>query len=95
MNENWECPNKNLITGPVQIQEYIIYDVSGNDVFVSRFDESGGLTQEWESMDTVRTPDGKGIESTSVYSRIAYMVEGIWGMVIQAEKGKLVDIVTQ
>lgn len=46
-------------------------------------------------MDTVRTPDGKGIESTSVYSRIAYMVEGIWGMVIQAEKGKLVDIVTQ
>ena len=95
LNENWECPNKNLITGSVQIQEYIIYDVSGNDVFVSRFDESGGLTQEWESMDTVRTPDGKGIESTGVYSRITYMVEGIWGMVIQAEKGKLVDIVTQ
>jgi hypothetical protein len=42
----------------------------------------------------VRTPDGILIDSTSIYSKIGFPVEGILGINIYAEKEKSVDVVS-
>lgn len=92
LNDAWECENRNIISGPVRAVDYTVYNVSGNDVIVSRFDESGGLTVWQEQLGSARTPGGKVIENTGVYSEIQYWVEGMLGVNAEAHKGKLVDI---
>lgn len=93
LDENWRCPADRLITGPVRIVNYTVYSVSGNDVTVSSFDESGRMNQWTEAMGSAVAPNGILIESTGVYSEIAYQVEGFLGVMVEAHKGKLVDIV--
>ncbi|MCH5337292.1 MAG: hypothetical protein J1E03_00790 [Acetatifactor sp.] len=93
LDENWQCPADRLISGPVRIVNYTVYSVSGNDVTVSSFDESGRMNQWTEAMGSAVAPNGILIESTGVYSEIAYQVEGFLGVTVEAHKGKLVDIV--
>ena len=95
LNEAWECPNRGLISGPVQVMNYTVYNVSGNDVEISRFDENGLLTQWQETLENAEAPDGKIIENTGVYSEIKYRVNGMLGVEEEARKGKLVDIVSE
>lgn len=95
LNEAWECPNRGLISGPVQVMNYTVYNVSGNDVEISRFDENGLLTQWQETLGNAEAPDGKIIENTGVYSEIKYRVNGMLGLEEEARKGKLVDIVSE
>lgn len=93
LDDNWQCPADRLISGPVRIVNYTVYSVSGNDVMVSSFDESGRMNQWTEDLKSAVAPNGISIESTSVYSEIAYQVEGFLGVTSEAHKGKLVDIV--
>ena len=93
LDENWQCPADRLISGPVRIVNYTVYSVSGNDVTVSSFDESGRMIQWTEALGSAVAPNGITIESTGVYSEIAYQVEGFLGVIAEAHKGKLVDIV--
>lgn len=93
LDENWQCPADRLISGPVRIVNYTVYSVSGNDVTVSSFDESGRMIQWTEALGSAVAPNGIPIESTGVYSEIAYQVEGFLGVMAEAHKGKLVDIV--
>lgn len=93
LDENWQCPAERLISGPVRIVNYTVYSVSGNDVMVSSFDESGRMIQWTEALGSAVAPNGIPIESTGVYSEIAYQVEGFLGVKAEAHKGKLVDIV--
>lgn len=93
LDDRWECKGDGVITGPVTIVNYTVYSVSGNDVEVSRFDEEGLLTQWKERLGSAAAPNGIKIESTGVYSEIAYEVKGFLGTVVEARKGKLVDIV--
>ena len=95
LNEAWECPNRGLISGPVQVMNYTVYNVSGNDVEISRFDENGLLTQWQETLGNAEAPNGKIIENTGVYSEIKYRVNGMLGLEEEARKGKLVDIVSE
>ena len=46
-----------------------------------------------ETLGSATSPNGQVIESTSVYSRISYQVDGYFGVTVPAEKDKLVDIV--
>lgn len=94
LNDAWECENRKIISGPVKVVDYTVYNVSGNDVTVSHFDESGMLTEWQEQLGSAKTPGGKVIESTGVYSEITYRVEGMLGTEAEAHKGKLVDITT-
>lgn len=48
---------------------------------------------ETETLGSATSPNGQVIESTSVYSRISYQVDGYFGVTVPAEKDKLVDIV--
>ena len=95
LDENWECQAVKMISGPVSIVNYTVYNVSGNDVEVSHFDENGLLTQWNETLGAAVAPNGVLIESTGVYSEISYEVEGLLGVKAEAHKGKLADIVAE
>lgn len=95
LDENWECQAVQMISGPVSIVNYTVYNVSGGDVEVSHFDENGLLTQWNETVGNAVAPNGVAIESTGVYSEISYEVEGLLGVKAKAHKGKLADIVAE
>ncbi len=95
LDDNYEAVNHKLITGQVQIQKYIIYNVRGQKVSVWERNSSGQV-QEWQgSLGEVRTPAGQLIETTGVYSEISYPVEGFLGVTVTAGKSKLVDVVSE
>lgn len=94
LNEDWECPNKGLIWGKVRIMDYIVYNVKEDEVEIYQFDESGQLFRSQGSLGSVQAPNGKLIESTSIYSEAAYPVKGIMGVEAEARKSNLTDIVT-
>lgn len=93
LNDSWECPAVGMISGPVSIVEYRVYNVSGNDVQVTYFDENGLISSWQETLGNAVAPNGVAVESTGVYSEIAYQVEGLFGVSVRAHKGKLVDVV--
>ena len=93
LNDSWECPAVGMISGPVSIMDYRVYNVSGNDVLVTHFDENGLISSWQETLGSALAPNGVAVESTGVYSEIAYQVEGLFGVSVRAHKGKLVDVV--
>ena len=93
LNDSWECPAVGMISGPVSIVDYRVYNVSGNDVQVTYFDEDGLISSWQESLGSAVAPNGVAVESTGVYCEIAYQVEGLFGVSVRAHKGKLVDVV--
>lgn len=94
LNEEWESQNRDLISGPVEVLQYVIYNVRKEDVTIYSF-EDGGLRiwEEQGGLGSVRTPDGTLVESTTVYSRIGFPVRGILGISVYACKDKSVDII--
>lgn len=95
LDENWENGNKDLMAGRVQVLKYEIYNVKENDITIYSFGEEGKeIRTEPGGLGRVRTPDGTLIEATSVYSKIAFPVKGIFGVEIEAVKHKTVDIVS-
>lgn len=93
LDENWQCPAGKLISGPVRIVDYTVYSVTEIDVTITSFDESGDAFQWKTSPGSVSAPNGLPIVATSVYSEIAYRVDGFLGASVEAHKGKLVDVV--
>lgn len=84
------------ISGPVAIEQYVVYNVRGQDVEVHSY--GPGVT--YASVVTggkgnLTAPNGKKIESTSIYSRISYRVAGYFGTDVPAVKDNLADIVGQ
>ncbi len=95
LNDAWECPNRGMISGPVKVVDFCVYNVSGNDVYVSQIDEAGQLSEWKEQLGSARAPNGKLIEHTGIYSEIRYLVEGMLGVAEEAHKGKLADVVAE
>lgn len=96
LDDAWECSNKSAVGGKVEIRNYTVYNVSGQDVEICRFDREG--KQVWTvsgGLGIVEAPNGVRIESTSIYSEIGFPVSGILGVRVDAQKGKLVDVVAQ
>lgn len=93
LNEAWENPNKSIISGPVQITEYIVYSVADREVTISRIYPNGQMWQERNVLGNVRAPNGMLVESTSIYSELSFPVQGLFGTEVEAHKGKLVDVV--
>lgn len=94
LNENWESQQKDLISGRVEIIQYIIYNVRGQDITIYCFGKTGeSFHKEVGGLGSVKTPDGTLVQATTVYSRIGFPVEGILGISVYAEKEKSVDIV--
>lgn len=92
LDDNWECGNKGLISGAVQVANYTIYNVK--DELVMVYEMESGSIREWQGvLGSVNAPDGTLIEETSIYSELIFPVES-FGFVTQAHMGQLVDIVT-
>lgn len=94
LDESWEYPGRSLITGPVKVEEYTVYNVRGTDIEV--YSRTGGGTRtytETGGLGRVKAPNGVPVESTSVYSRISFPVGGIFGVNLTAVKEKLADVV--
>lgn len=93
LNEEWECPAKGLISGRVSVLNYTVYNVKDRVVEIYHYDENGRIFFSSGILGGVQSPDGKTIESTSIYSEITYPVRGIMGVEAQARKSNLADIV--
>ena len=93
LNEAWEGQEGSIIQGLVRIVNYIVYNVDGREVTVYHYDENGLMTCWKDSLGSTMAPNGIMIESTSIYSEIAFTVKGLMGMEVQAHKGNLADIV--
>jgi len=93
LDEEWENHGTGLISGPVRVLNYTVYNVRGNRVRVYSFDENGVLSQREGLLGSVQAPNGKEIGHTSVYSEVTYPVDGILGVQAQARMGKLADVV--
>lgn len=93
LNDGWECGNKGLISGPVHIENFTVYNVSGNEVEVSSFGESGTAVHRYGTLGQETAPNGMKVESTGIYSEISYQIKGVLGIEVTARKGKLVDVV--
>lgn len=96
LDEQWKCMNESLITGPVEIVNYTIYNVVGQQVESIRMGMNGDvLERRTDAVGTVSAPDGSMVEHTGIYSEIRFFVKGFPGMTVEARKGKLVDIVAK
>ena len=94
LDEEGYSAREELLTGKVQIREYIVYNVTDGEVEITVYDGEGNcLRQESARPGSVRTPDGIPVEHTTVYSRVGFQVMGLMGRGIDAEKEKSVDIV--
>ncbi len=96
LDDNWECSNRTLIAGPVEIVDYIVYNVDQKRVNAIRIGRDGQVSERWSgARGAVKAPNGATVECTGVYSEICFDVEGFAGITVQAHKGKLVDIVSE
>lgn len=95
LNAQWECDNPGLISGRVQIEKYIIYNVKEENVDIIVISEDGHVSTKRCRLGNVRAPNGISVENTGVYSEISFPLKGFFGLKVQAHKGKLVDIVTE
>ena len=92
LNDAWEGQAGGVIQGSVQIMNYTIYNVDDNQVTVYHYDENGLMTSWTDTLGNTSAPNGILIESTSIYSEIAFMVRGLFGIEVKAYKGNLADI---
>lgn len=95
LDAEWECANPALISGPVEIMDFVIYNVDKNKIEAVRVGANGLVKERWKgTLGQLRAPNGVLVEHTGIYSEISFPVEGFGGMTVQAHKGKLVDIVS-
>lgn len=94
LDEYLNTTNAEILVSKVDIEEYIVYNVSGDLVEIYVIDESGQI-QEYGTGRTseVFTPDHVPVESTTIYSRVTFGVKGLWNQIIPAMKEKSIDIV--
>lgn len=92
LDHNWECRNKNLIAGKVELVNYIIYNVEKNKVISCKVSDNGQISVTEGVLGSVRAPNGVLVEETGIYSEICFLTAGKFGLNVKAHKGKLVDI---
>lgn len=93
LNSEWKSNYTSVITGPVQVVDYIIYNVHGSDIEIYSYGDNAYTTVVKDGLGSVASPNNHLIESTSVYSKITFPVSGIFNIETTAVKEKLVDIV--
>lgn len=93
LDDAWECPNKGLISGPVHVERFMVYNVVRDTVEVSCFNADGTLNYWQGTLGQETAPNGIAVEHTGIYSEISYQIRGVFGIIVPAVKGKLVDVV--
>jgi hypothetical protein len=94
LDENLNTTNKNFLIGQVLIKEYRIYNVRNGQVEIWILNGLGEkISYALGKVGEITTPDHIGVESTTIYSKIGYQVEGLAGHTLSGEKEKSIDIV--
>ena len=93
LDDAWECPNRSIAAGPIRIVNFTVYNVGEEEVEIYHFDETGLMTFQRGNRGYVTAPDGSAVEATGIYSEISYLTKGLFGLEVEANKGKLADIV--
>ncbi len=95
LNDEWECVNHTLIAGPVEVADFVIYNVDISSVKATRVGAGGRVLERWSGVrGHLRAPNGVTVEHTGIYSELQFPVRGFPGVEVQAHKGKLIDIVS-
>lgn len=93
LDEYLNTSNRDFLAAPVEIKSYIIYNVRDEVVETFTMDGDGRLlTQESGTKGMVFTPDNVCVETTTIYSRVGFWVEGLMGQTFYGEKEKSIDI---
>lgn len=92
LNDLWECRNKGMISGPVRIENFTVYNVDGSQVEVYSFGTGGAAVRRIGVLGQERAPNGIKVENTGIYSEISYQIKGLLGIEVSARKGKLADV---
>lgn len=97
LDEDWNYGQQNLICSPVKIEAFSIYHVNGDHVTEIQVLENGSSRQFFHANGTgkTKTPDGKVIENTTIYSRIQFEILALPGQRLSVEKECSVDIVVE
>ena len=93
LDNDWNCPNRRLISGKVCCEIYIMYNVYGGNVEILERGRDGAWRRTEGRLGEVAAPNGVKVEHTGIYSEISFPVKSFSRMEITARKGKLVDIV--
>lgn len=93
LNEDWMCANRKLISGKVNCEKYIIYNVRLDNVEILDRNSDGTWNIEYGRLGEVRAPNGVMVEHTGIYSEISFPIKAFFQIEVVARKGKLVDVV--
>ena len=93
LDEELNTTNRNFLIGQVYIEEYRIYNVRKEQVDILIFNNGGEvISRTIGEKGKVWTPDNALVETTTIYSRITFKVEGLGGQELCGEKEKSIDI---
>lgn len=94
LDENLNTTNENFLLGQVLIKEYRVYNVRNGQAEIWILNGLGEtISYTLGQVGDITTPDHVSVESTTIYSRIGYQVEGLAGQTLTGEKEKSIDIV--
>ncbi len=83
-----------LIEGPVKIEAFRIYNVSGASVTETEVSEMGIRKISEGALGEMKAPNGQLIERTGIYSEISFPLKGSLGKNLRAHKNKLTFVDT-
>ena len=95
LDNNFVPKSKTLINSKVNIEEFTIYNVVGNDVQMTRRSSNGNIDKITyaNKLGTIKTPNGVEINSTTIYSKIGFQIKGYLKDTHYVYKENSVDIV--
>ncbi len=93
LDENFIPHGQYLMKNPVKISEFHVYNVFSDRVEHIVMDEHGSRSMETLSIHGVTTPNGKQVESTTIYSKIEFDVLGFLDQSFRMKLDHSVDIV--
>lgn len=94
LDDNLKPLQNNMINSNVVISTFAIYNVEGNDVYMTKR-EDGGIIQNQKytnGLGSVKTPEGVVVESTTIYSKIGFELKGYLKQTQYAYKENSVDV---
>ena len=93
LDENLNTTNRDFISSQVEIKQYIVYNLWEDTIEIFVLDGNGKRKScTTARKGTVFTPDNIPVETTTIYSKVGFWVEGLMGQKIYAEKEKSIDI---
>ncbi len=83
-----------FIKSKVNLDDFYIYNVYGEDVEFLKLNSSGGFdkTTVTNGKGTLKTPSDKAIEATTIYAKISFEVESIFNNKVMVSTSEEVDI---